>query len=229
MEVKIINNFFDFDYFMDVFPTVASGIPVTLRLTFAAGIVALLIGLITAVISYFKIPVLSQLVKLYVSIMRGTPAVTQIYFFYYGLALFIAFIRDMDALTAVAVIMSFNVGAFMSESIRAALNSVDKGQIEAGNSLGMTRLQIMQKVVIPQAARIAIPPLFNNFINLIKMSSLAFMIGIPDIMGEARMEGSRSLRFFEAYAVAMIFYWVIIQLFEFIQSYIEKRSSRAYI
>ena len=144
------------------------------------------------------------------SIMRGTPVVAQLYFFYYGIALYSAFVRNMTPLIAVAVVMSFNMGAFMSESIRGALLSVDEGQKEAAYSLGMTNFQLVTRIVIPQAVRVALPPLFNDIINLIKMTSLAFMLGVPDIMGAAKIEGARTFRYFEIYAAVMLVYWLII-------------------
>ena len=164
---------FKVSYFLEVLPIIASKVNITFELTVAATIFALIVGVIIAIIGYYKIPVLYQLTRVYVSIMRGTPVVAQLYFFYYGIALYSAFVRNMTPLIAVAVVMSFNMGAFMSESIRGALLSVDEGQKEAAYSLGMTNFQLVTRIVIPQAVRVALPPLFNDIINLIKMTSLA--------------------------------------------------------
>lgn len=159
--------------------------------------------------------------------MRGTPVVAQLYFFYYGIALYSAFVRNMTPLIAVAVVMSFNMGAFMSESIRGALLSVDEGQKEAAYSLGMTNFQLVTRIVIPQAVRVALP-LFNDIINLIKMTSLAFMLGVPDIMGAAKIEGARTFRYFEIYAAVMLVYWLIIFVLGILHKLLEKKCANMY-
>ena len=204
---------FKVSYFMEVLPVIASKVNVTFELTIAATIFALLVGVVIAVIGYYKVPVLSQLTRVYVSVMRGTPVVAQLYFFYYGIALYSNFV---------------NMGAFMSESIRGALLSVDEGQKEAAYSLGMTNLQLVVRIIIPQAVRIALPPLFNDVINLIKMTSLAFMIGVPDIMGAAKIEGAKTFRYFEIYAAVMLIYWIIVFILGIVHKFLEKKCASMY-
>ena len=218
---------FKVSYFLEVLPIIASKVNITFELTVAATIFALIVGVIIAIIGYYKIPVLYQLTRVYVSIMRGTPVVAQLYFFYYGIALYSAFVRNMTPLIAVAVVMSFNMGAFMSESIRGALLSVDEGQKEAAYSLGMTNFQLVTRIVIPQAVRVALPPLFNDIINLI-MTSLAFMLGVPDIMGAAKIEGARTFRYFEIYAAVMLVYWLIIFVLGILHKLLEKKCANMY-
>lgn len=171
---------FKISYFLEILPVIARKVNVTFELTIVSTIFALIIGVIVAIISYYKVKGLYQVTRVYVSIMRGTLIVAQLYFFYYGLALYSAFIRDMTPLIAVSVVMSFNMGAFMSESIRGALLSVDEGQKEAAYSLGMTNVQLVIRIIIPQAVRIALPPLFNDVINLIKMTCMAKCEGGTD-------------------------------------------------
>ena len=219
---------FKVSYFLEVLPIIASKVNITFELTVAATIFALIVGVIIAIIGYYKIPVLYQLTRVYVSIMRGTPVVAQLYFFYYGIALYSAFVRNMTPLIAVAVVMSFNMGAFMSESIRGALLSVDEGQKEAAYSLGMTNFQLVTRIVIPQAVRVALPPLFNDIINLIKMTSLAFLLGVPDIMGAAKIEGARTFRYFEIYAAVMLVYWLIIFVLGILHKLLEKKCANMY-
>ena len=136
--------------------------------------------------------------------------------------------KKYDTTIAVAVVMSFNMGAFMSESIRGALLSVDEGQKEAAYSLGMTNFQLVTRIVIPQAVRVALPPLFNDIINLIKMTSLAFMLGVPDIMGAAKIEGARTFRYFEIYAAVMLVYWLIIFVLGILHKLLEKKCANMY-
>ncbi|MCR4956330.1 MAG: amino acid ABC transporter permease [Lachnospiraceae bacterium] len=220
--------FFKVEYFLEVLPKIISKVNVTLELTIAATLFSLILGIFIAVVAYYKIPVIYQITRAYISVMRGTPIVSQLYFFYYGIALYSAVVRNMTPLVAVCVVMSLNEGAFMSESIRAALMSVDEGQKEAAYSLGMTNFQLVRRIIIPQAIRIALPPLFNDIINLTKMTSLAFMLGVPDIMGAAKIEGARTFRYFEIYAAVMFSYWLIIFVLGLIHKYLEKKCAEAY-
>lgn len=219
---------FNFSYFFEVLPKVADHLSVTLELTAVSAVFALCIGLVVAIIAYYKIPVFYPVTRAYVFLMRGTPAIVQLYFFYYGIATFSKFIREMDPVPAVAIVMSLNIGAFMSESIRAALMSVDQGQKEAALSLGMSNLQLVRRIIIPQATRIALPTLFNDIINLVKLSSLAFMLGVIDIMGAAKIEGSYTFRYFEIYAAVMVIYLVVIGILTLIHKRIAARNADAY-
>ena len=219
---------FNFSYFFEVLPKVADHLSVTLELTAVSAVFALCIGLVVAIIAYYKIPVLYPVTRAYVFLMRGTPAIVQLYFFYYGIATFSKFIREMDPVPAVAIVMSLNIGAFMSESIRATLMSVDQGQKEAALSLGMSNLQLVRRIIIPQATRIALPTLFNDIINLVKLSSLAFMLGVIDIMGAAKIEGSYTFRYFEIYAAVMVIYLVVIGILTLIHKRIAARNADAY-
>jgi putative amino-acid transport system permease protein len=219
---------FDTGYFVEIMPKIFSKLNVTLQIALTATVFALIIGVIIAVIAYYKVKIAYPITRAYVSVVRGTPIVAQLYFFYYGLAIYSVTIRNMLPLTAVSVVLSLNVGAFMSESIRAALMAVDEGQKEAAYSLGMTNAQLMGRIILPQAVRVALPPLFNDMINLIKASSLAFMLGVADVMGAARIEGARSFRYFEIYAAVMLVYWVIIFLLGFAHKYLEEKCQTAY-
>ena len=219
---------FSVQYFFRILPKIFLKIPVTLEIALIATVFALLIGVLIAVVEYYKVPLLNPMFHAFVSFMRGTPIVAQLYFFYFGVAVYSTLVRDMSAITAVSLVLSVNVGAFMSESIRGALLSVEEGQKEAALSLGMTHSQLIFRIVLPQAVRVAIPPLFNDFINLIKSSSLAFMLGVPDIMGAARTEGSQSYRYFEVYGAVMLVYWVLIAVFDFFRKKVEKKLKEAY-
>ena len=131
----------------------------------------------------------------------------------------------MSPTVAVAVIMSLNMGAFVSESIRGALISVDEGQREAAMAFGMTGFQMTVRIIIPQAIRVALPPLFNDLINLFKMSSLAFLVGVRDVMGAAKIEGASTFQFFECYACVMLIYWIITLILTAVQKGLEKRCN----
>lgn len=219
---------FDWGYFLEMIPMLAAKLPVNLSLTVISAFFSLIIGLIFGLISYYKVPFLTQFIKIWSSFMRGTPAAAQMFFFYYGLAKLSKIILNMSPVVAVSVIMSLNMGAFVGETIRGALLAVDDGQREAAMSLGMTGTQMTIRVVIPQALRVALPPLFNDMINLFKMTSLAFLIGLRDVMGASKIESARTFKFFEAYAAVIIIYWVITIILTQIQKYLEKRCNAIY-
>ena len=219
---------FNFQYFINTLPLIVSRLNITLSLTLFSAIFSLIIGLIFALITYYKINFFSFIVKIWSSFVRGTPAATQLFFFYYGLANISSIILRMSPLVAVAVIMSLNMGAFVSESIRAALLSVDDGQREAAESFGMNSFQVNTRIVIPQAIRVALPPLFNDLINLFKMTSLAFLVGVRDVMGEAKIEAANTFQFFECYACVMVIYWAICIVLTFIQKHLEIRCNNMY-
>lgn len=219
---------FDWDYFLETLPLIASKLTVTLSLTLIAAVCSLILGIIFALIAYYRVKVLSQILKVWISFVRGTPAVAQLFFFYYGLANVSALILAMDPIVAVAVIMSLNMSAFVSESIRASLISVDNGQREAAQSLGISPFRMTVRIVIPQAVRVALPPLFNDLINLFKLSSLAFLVGVRDVMGAAKIEAASTFHFFECYACVMVIYWAITLILTFVQKRLEKRCNAAY-
>ena len=219
---------FNWEYFFQTLPYVASKLNITLSLTIISAIFSLIIGMVFALISYYKVVGLSQLLKVWVSFIRGTPVATQLFFFYYGLANLSSWILNMSPTVAVAVIMSLNMGAFVSETIRGSLISVDEGQREAAMSLGMSGWQMTSRIVIPQAIRVALPPLFNDLINLFKMSSLAFLVGVRDVMGAAKIEGANTFQFFECYACVMLIYWVITLILTAFQTVLEKRCDSIY-
>ena len=211
---------FNWSYFFQTLPYIAGKLNVTLTLTIISAVFSLVIGMVFAIISYYKVKGVSQVLKIWISFVRGTPVAAQLFFFYYGLANLSSLILNMSPTVAVAVIMSLNMGAFVSESIRGALISVDEGQREAAMAFGMTGFQMTIRIVIPQAIRVALPPLFNDLINLFKMSSLAFLVGVRDVMGAAN-----TFQFFECYACVMLIYWVITLILTAFQKVLEKRCN----
>lgn len=219
---------FSISYFLEMIPSIASALDVTLELTAIALVFSLIIGSIAAVAEYYKIAVVNQICKVYVSIFRGTPLLPQLFFFYFGVAYFSDFVKNMSPMTASAIVLSLNMGAYIAENIRGALLSVDSGQIEAAFSFGMNRFQTMRRVIAPQAFRVALPSLFNNVIDLVKGSSISFVVGVVDIMGQAKLEAAITFRFFEVYAAVMLIYWCVITILGFIQKRVERWCSAAY-
>ncbi len=230
------NGLLDLDYLISSIPRVAAGIPVSLSIACIAFLFGILIGFVIALIKIYRVPVLRQIAGLYVSFMRGTPLLVQIFLAYYGIPLVLRYMSeaygwqaDISQIPAIAfmyVSFSLNVGAYLSETIRAAVMSVSKGQIEAAQAIGMTTAQTMRRIVIPQAATVAIPNMGNTFIALLKDTSLAFAASVPEIIGQAKISAARTSNFFEAYIVAALMYWAICILFEQLLRRSENRIRR---
>ncbi|MBN1469635.1 MAG: amino acid ABC transporter permease [Fusobacteriaceae bacterium] len=225
--------FLNFEFMGRAIFEIIKFIPVTLNITVVSIIFAFIIALTTALIRINKIPFLNGIVKFYVSFTRGTPLLVQIYLSYYGLPKFLDYInmrynKEIDiaavpAILFVYIAFSFNVGAYLSETFRAAILSVEKGQIEGALSLGMTKFQSMIRIVLPQAFVYALPNLGNTIISLIKDTSLAFIISVVEMMGQAKIIGAQGLNFFEVYIVVAFLYWIICILVEKIVSILENR------
>ncbi|WP_270840078.1 amino acid ABC transporter permease [Peptacetobacter hiranonis] len=227
----------DFSFMIDcIEPIVMRGVPIALEIALVSFLGGLLIGLIVALVKIYNIPILKQISIIYISLFRGTPLMVQILLAYYGLPILIGNIcyvmnwnfdvNNIPTVVFLYIVYSLNAGSYMSESIRAALLSVDRGQIEAGYSIGMKTFKVLRRIVFPQAIKIAIPNLGNSFISLTKETSLAFVVSIPDILGQAKIIAGRTTRFFEAYIVAAIVYWIICIICEIMLFYTERRASR---
>lgn len=135
-------------------------------------------------------------------------------------------LTKLPGTVAAIVTLSLNSAAYMSETIRAAFDSVDRGQIEAAQSLCMTRLQYMRRIVLPQSMRVALPSLFNSLIDLIKGTSIAFTIGVSEMMAMGIYEGSRQFNYFEIYFDIAIIYYVMSVVLGFLQKKMEKKMSK---
>jgi His/Glu/Gln/Arg/opine family amino acid ABC transporter permease subunit len=227
---------FDPAFMLQSTPEILTALPITLFLAFAAGGIGLIIAFVVALIRYFKVRFLSDLCKIYVSYIRGTPALVQIMLVYFGLPLILralnaymgtAFnVNGVPRMVFAIIALSFNAGAYMSETIRSALLAVDVGQLEAAYSVNMSVKQALVRIVVPQAFGIAIPPLANTLVSLIKETSLVFTISIIDLMARARIVGSRGYRFFEIYVVVSIIYWILCAGIARLLGMAEKRARK---
>ena len=225
---------FDVQFMIKIIPDILSGIPYTLSIAIISFVVGIIIGLFGAFFKIYNVPVMRTLTGVYVSFGRGTPLVVQILLIYYAFPILIKQINhqfgtelDISWIPAVVfmfVAYSLNAGAYLTESIRASILAVDKGQLEAAQSVGMTMPQAMRRIILPQAVRIGLPVFANFFIGLLKDTSLAFTAAVPEIMGQAKIQAGRSSRFFEAYIDAALIYWIICIILERIVAYLEKRK-----
>lgn len=217
-------------------PEIVRYVPVTLIITIVSMFFGLVIGLITALVKIYRVPVFRRIAVVYVSFTRGTPLLVQMYLAYYGIPKTLDYmhknynwnidVSSIPAIIFVYISFSLNVGAYLSETIRAAIQAIDKGQMEAAYSVGMSTLQGMRRIILPQALTVALPNFGNTFIGLLKDTSLAFIIAVVEIMGSAKIIGARGLRFFEVYIDAALIYWLICLAVEKGVNILEKRVRR---
>ncbi|WP_372882766.1 amino acid ABC transporter permease [Psychromonas sp.] len=218
----------DFQYIIELFPILIKYLGVTMEMALLGFFLSLIFSVIIAVIRVFKLPVLHQLAGLFISFFRGTPLLVQLFLLYYGLPQLLPVLAGIDAFTAAVLGLSLHFSAYMAESIRAAILGIDKSQMEACFSIGMTRLQAMYRIILPQASRVATPSLMNYFIDMIKSTSLAFTFGVAEIMAKAQMEAASTFKFFESFLAVAVIYWVIVIFFTRIQLFLEIRLNKAY-
>ena len=219
---------FDASFFGGLFPIMFRYIDTTLGISLASLLLALLIAFIIAGAYYLEVPVLREICGAWVSIFRGTPLLAQLFWICYGLPQLIVPMQKLSTMTLIIWGVAFNASSYMSETLRGALSSVNKGQMEGCLACGMTRFQGFFRIVLPQAVRVAVPGLSNNFVDIIKQSSLAFTLGVTEIMAVAKMEGSTDLKFLESFTAVMIVYWLIVTFFNYVQKLLEKWLSRMY-
>ena len=222
-----MQNSFDFQYVFELLPTLFRYLGVTMEMALWGFVFALILALGLALVRVFKIPVIQHFASLFISFFRGTPLLVQLFLLYYGLPQ-ISPLFLMDAFTAAVLGLTLHFAAYMAESIRAAILGIDKSQMEACLSIGMTRLQAMKRVILPQASRVATPSLMNYFIDMIKSTSLAFTLGVAEIMAKAQMEASSSFKFFESFLAVAVIYWFIVLFFTRIQHLLEYKLNKAY-
>ncbi|MGG5774687.1 amino acid ABC transporter permease [Bacillus subtilis] len=221
-------NTIDWEFMISAFPTLIQALPITLFMAIAAMIFAIIGGLILALITKNKILVLHQLSKLYISFFRGVPTLVQLFLIYYGLPQLFPEMSKMTALTAAIIGLSLKNAAYLAEIFRAALNSVDDGQLEACLSVGMTKFQAYRRIILPQAIRNAIPATGNTFIGLLKETSLAFTLGVMEMFAQGKMYASGNLKYFETYLAVAIVYWVLTMIYSMLQDLFERAMSKPY-
>lgn len=201
-------------------PFVMSGIGYTLLISIVSMAAGLVLGFFIALMRTSKFKILSWPARTYISFMRGVPILVILFLLYFGMPVIGV---QIPAVNAALIAFSINSAAYIAEIIRSALSSVDKGQWESSKALGLTYWQTMYGVILPQSVRIAIPPLGNVYVDIIKATSLAAIITVPDIFQRARIVGGREFDFMTMYIVVALIYWGICSLMTVFQNYLEKR------
>jgi cystine transport system permease protein len=199
--------------------TVKGTIPLTL-VSFTAGLV---LALVVALMRLSSVTPVAAVARFYVSVIRGTPLLLQLFIIYYGLP---SLGVTIDPFPSACIAFTLNVGGYASEVVRAAILSVPKGQSEAAATVGMDYVTTLRRIVLPQATRVAVPPMSNTLISLVKDTSLASTIQVTELLRKAQELAAPTYEFFALYTVAAAYYWVICLALSFSQARLEERLYR---
>lgn len=229
-----MGSYFDLGYLIRSFPIILSYVHTTILITFVATIIGIILGSVVALIRINKIVVLDKIASVYISFIRGTPFLVQLFLVYFGLPellqkLGYQGIREIPALFYVFIVFSLHVGAYIGEIIRSGILAVDKGQLEAAYAIGMGTIQAYTRIILPQAFSMAIPAICNTVISTLKGTSLVFNVGVIDMMRKADLMGANSHRILELYIDVAIIYVILVFLLSALSTFLEKKMSNVSI
>lgn len=207
------------DQYMAIFKFVPEGIVITFQVTIGAILLAIVFGLIAGLGRISANRYINGIASLYVEVIRGIPLLVQLFYIYYALGRFVKIPAIMSAIIA----MAFCYGAYMAEIFRAGIQSIHKGQMEAALSLGMSRRQAMREIILPQAFKIVLPPIGNEFIALLKDSSLVSILAVSDLLRRGREYASETFNYFETYTVIALIYLIMTLFFSKLISIMEEK------
>jgi cystine transport system permease protein len=207
----------------NLWPLARAALTMTIPLTIISFAIGLVIALGVALARLSSNVVLSGVSRFYISIIRGTPLLVQLFIVFFALP---EFGVRIDPFPAAVIAFSLNVGGYAAEIIRSAILSIPKGQWEAAETIGMTYATSLRRIVLPQAARVAVPPLSNTLISLVKDTSLASTILVTELLRQAQIVAAPTFEFFALYGTAAVYYWVICLALSFGQGRIEHRLER---
>ncbi|MBT2774877.1 amino acid ABC transporter permease [Halomonas sp. ISL-60] len=216
------------EYMWGLLPVLLSYLPLTLEMATIAMVFALILACLLAVIRVSRVPFLNGFSLLFISFFRGTPLLVQLFLFYYGLPQLISALISITGVTAAVLGLTLHFSAYMAESIRAAIVGIDRSQTEAALSIGMTQSQLMRRIILPQATRVATPTLMNYFIDMIKATSLAFTLGVTELMGATQKEAAGSFLYLEAFLLVALIYWAVVEVLSWGQRRLEIYLNKAY-
>ena len=212
---------FDMNLVVNSFPLLLIGAGVTIQITVLSTAIGFVIGLIVGVARISNLRVLRMLAEVYVEFFRGTPLLVQIFLFYFALPVITG--QRIDPFIAAISACGINSGAYVAEIFRAGIQSVDDGQMEAGRSLGMTWLQTMRYIIVPQAFKRVIPPLGNEFIAMLKDSSLVSVIGFEELTRRGQLIIAKTYGSFEIWMSVAVIYLVMTLTISRFVAYLERR------
>lgn len=217
-----LKNLFDVQLAIDSLPFLLEGVPMTLILSLLGMLLGLILGFFLALASGSKHIVLKWPSKLYISFMRGTPMIVFLFLLYFGLPVIGI---ELTAFIAASLAFGLNSAAYIAEINRASLNSVDQGQWESAKALNIPYWTAMRMIILPQAIRIAIPPLSNVFLSIVKSTSLAAMITVPELFQKAQIVAGRTFDSMTMYILVALIYWPICAAISYMQDRLEAKYS----
>jgi len=206
-------------------PVILKGLRQTLKIAGLAMLLGIALGIALGVMRVSRNPFASGLASLYVWFWRGTPVVLQLLLMYFGLRQVFendTFRENWTPFRVAVITFAFNEAAYMAEIVRGGILSVEAGQMDAAKSLGMTNLQAMRRVILPQSFRVMVPPTGNEFIAMLKNTSVAFAIAIVELTNAARIQSARNFQPMELYTVAAFWYLVVVTAFSVAQAELER-------
>jgi cystine transport system permease protein len=206
-----------------LWPLLRGALTGTIPLTLASFALGLALALVVALMRLSRVRVVSGIARVYVSVIRGTPLLVQLFVIFYGLP---SVGVTIDPWPSAIIAFSANVGGYAAEIIRAAIQSVPKGQWEAAHMIGMSNRLALRRIILPQAARVSVPPLSNTFISLVKDTSLASLVLVTELFRKAQEIATASGEFMTLYVEAAVIYWVICLFLSSGQSVLERRLDR---
>jgi polar amino acid transport system permease protein len=204
---------FRFGVIADNWHILVSGLGVTLKVTCISLLCGMIIGIVLGMMRLSSNRALAALALSYVAVLRNTPALIQLIWVYYCLPLLIGF--DLEATTSCIVALSLHAGGYIGEIVRGGIQSIDQGQVEAARTIGLSKMQTMYKIVLPQALRRMIPPLVNEGISLLKYSSLVSVLGVADLTYQAQVLSTTTFRPLEVFTFLGIEYFVLCSIASF--------------
>lgn len=222
-ELVDIGKFFDAELAWENLPFILEGLPMTIAVAFAGMAMGLILGFFLAIGRSSRFFFLRWPARFYISFMRGTPILVFLFILYQGLP--VVQIR-LDAFTCAVLAFGLNSAAYIAEVNRGALNSIAYGQWESSYALGLNYWQTLTRVIVPQAARVAMPPLTNVFLDLVKATSLAAVITVPEMFQKAQIVAGRTFDSMTMYITVALVYWPLCIIISYFQERLEKRFSR---
>ena len=202
-------------------PQLTMGLKLTLQMTILSLVLAVIVGMITCLFSISKVKPLNWISGIYLSLIRGTPLMVQAFFIYFGITGAMG-IR-ITSFSAAILVLCLNAGAYLSEIFRSGIAAVNKGQMEAARSLGLPYGVAMRKIILPQAIRIVIPSVLNQFIITLKDTSILSVIGCGELMRQGQLIVARNYESFKTYAIVAVMYYVVVVVLTKIFQLVERR------
>ena len=210
-----------FEYVGQCMPQLTLGLKLTLQMTILSLVLAVIVGMITCLFSISKVKPLNWISGIYLSLIRGTPLMVQAFFIYFGITGALG-IR-ITSFSAAILVLCLNAGAYLSEIFRSGIAAVNKGQMEAARSLGQPYGVAMRKIILPQAIRIVIPSVLNQFIITLKDTSILSVIGCGELMRQGQLIVARNYESFKTYAIVAVMYYVVVVVLTKIFQLVERR------